>query len=108
NVNLPRHRNRVFKIALQTCRSHRDGIWFRLRSCFWLLQRAQAHHDDARASPIRTFADMGDAAPGVGSVKKTRVSQAFAQIGHTMVFLFDYGDDWHFRVILKAKSTKLA
>ena len=54
------------------------------------------------------FADMGDAAPGVGSVKKTRVSQAFAEIGHTMVFLFDYGDDWRFRVSLKAKGTKLA
>jgi hypothetical protein len=32
----------------------------------------------------------------------------FAEIGHTMVFLFDYGDDWHFRVSLKAKDTKLA
>ena len=54
------------------------------------------------------FADMGDAAPGVGGVKKTRVSQAFAEIGHTMMFLFDYGDDWHFRVSLKAKGAKLA
>src|SRR5258707_6978844 len=54
------------------------------------------------------FADMGDAAPGVGSVKKTRISQAFAEVGHTMIFLFDYGDDWHFRVSLKAKGTKLA
>ena len=54
------------------------------------------------------FADMGDAAPGVGGVKKTRISQAFAEIGHTMMFLFDYGDDWHFRVSLKAKGTKLA
>ena len=54
------------------------------------------------------FADMGDAAPGVGGVKKTRISQAFVEIGHTMVFLFDYGDDWCFRVSLKAKGTKLA
>ena len=54
------------------------------------------------------FADMGDAAPGVGGVKKTRISQTFAEIGHTMVFLFDYGDDWRFRVSLKAKGTKLA
>jgi Plasmid pRiA4b ORF-3-like protein len=54
------------------------------------------------------FADMGDAAPGVGGVKKTRISQAFAEIGHTMVFLFDYGDDWRFRVSLKARGTKLA
>jgi len=54
------------------------------------------------------FADMGDAAPGVGSVKKTRIAQAFPEIGHTMMFLFDYGDGWHFRVSLKAVGTKLA
>ena len=47
------------------------------------------------------FADMGEANPGVFSVKKTKVSQAFLDIGHTLVFLFDYGDDWRFRVSLK-------
>jgi hypothetical protein len=54
------------------------------------------------------FADMGDAAPGVVGVKKTSISQAFAEIGHTMVFLFDYDDDWRFRVSLKARNTKQA
>ena len=54
------------------------------------------------------FADMGDAAPGVGGVKKTRISQVFPEIGHTMMFLFDYGDGWHFRVSLKAVGMKLA
>ena len=54
------------------------------------------------------FADMGDADPGVIGVKKTRVTQAFPAIGHTMVFLFDYGDDWRFRVSLRAVGTKLA
>jgi hypothetical protein len=54
------------------------------------------------------FADMGDARPGVGGVRKTRVAQAFTEIGHTMMFLFDYGDGWHFRVTLKAAGTKLA
>ena len=29
-------------------------------------------------------------------------------IGHTMLFVFDYGDDWHFRVSLKATGTKAA
>jgi hypothetical protein len=62
-----------------------------------------------RAFPrYELFADMGDAAPGVTGVRKTRISQAFPQIGHTMVFLFDYGDDWRFRVSLKARGTKLA
>jgi hypothetical protein len=54
------------------------------------------------------FADMGDADPGVLSVKKTKVSQAFPAIGHTMVFLFDYGDDWLFRVSLRGAGTKTA
>lgn len=54
------------------------------------------------------FADMGTAEPGTSGVKKTRISQAFAEIGHTMMFLFDYGDDWRFRVSLKVKGTKLA
>jgi hypothetical protein len=53
------------------------------------------------------FADMGEADPGVLSVKKTKVAQAFPTIGHTMLFLFDYGDDWHFRVSLKGMSTKI-
>jgi hypothetical protein len=54
------------------------------------------------------FADMGDADPGVISVKKTNISRAFPVIGHTMLFLFDYGDDLHFRVSLKATGTKVA
>lgn len=54
------------------------------------------------------FADMGDAAPGVDGVRKTTISRAFPEIGHTMMFLFDYGDGWHFRVSLKAEGTKLA
>lgn len=54
------------------------------------------------------FADMGDASPGVIGVKKTMISQAFPAIGHTMMFLFDYGDDWLFRVKLKETGSKLA
>jgi hypothetical protein len=60
-----------------------------------------------RKQPIyELFADMGEADPGVLSVKKTKVAQAFPALGHTMLFLFDYGDDWHFRVKLKATGTK--
>jgi pRiA4b ORF-3-like protein len=54
------------------------------------------------------FADMGEADAGVLSVKKTRVMQAFPRVGHAMLFLFDYGDEWHFRVRLKAAGTKIA
>src|SRR5437764_7840611 len=43
------------------------------------------------------FADMGEADVDVRGVKKTRIAEAFPKVGHTMLFLFDYGDDWHFR-----------
>ena len=54
------------------------------------------------------FADMGNAEPGVLGVKKTSIARAFPAIGHTMIFLFDYGDGWHFRVKLQHTGTKLA
>ncbi|MFA5294411.1 MAG: hypothetical protein WC382_02720 [Methanoregulaceae archaeon] len=38
---------------------------------------------------------------GVRGVKKTRLNQVFGSIGQKMLFLFDYGDGWHFLVTLK-------
>jgi hypothetical protein len=62
-----------------------------------------------RTSPrYELFADMGDADPGVLSVKKTKVGEAFPDIGHTLLFLFDYGDDWLFRVKLEKTAKKIA
>jgi hypothetical protein len=52
------------------------------------------------------FADMGDADPGVRGVKKTKTGDAFPAVGHGMIFLFDYGDEWHFRVSLKELGNK--
>jgi hypothetical protein len=52
------------------------------------------------------FVDMGEAAPGVLGVKKTTVAQAFPTVGHTMMFLFDYGDEWIFRLQLTATGVK--
>lgn len=52
------------------------------------------------------FADMGDATPGVLSVKKTKISHAFPAVGHAMIFLFDYGDEWLFHVSLKELGSK--
>ena len=54
------------------------------------------------------FADMGDAAPGILGVKKTKISRAFPVLGHTMMFLFDYGDEWLFRITLRATGSKVA
>ena len=57
-------------------------------------------------SPVcyELFADLDDDpfANGdhrkAGSVKRTKVSQAFPEVGSKMLFLFDYGDHWEFRV----------
>jgi Plasmid pRiA4b ORF-3-like protein len=45
------------------------------------------------------FKDMGDdPQPGSQSVKKSKVADAFNRDGKSMVFLFDYGDEWLFEV----------
>lgn len=52
-------------------------------------------------SPVRyeLFADMElDAGGSSKSVKRTRIEQAFPKVGTKMLFLFDYGDEWRFRV----------
>lgn len=49
------------------------------------------------------FVDIGEEplTPHFKGVKKTKVSEAFSNIGTKMLFLFDYGDEWHFIVELK-------
>lgn len=62
-----------------------------------------------RKHPIyELFADMGDADPDVLGVKKTTIAEAFPAVGHSLLFLFDYGDGWQFRVKLKGSGTKVA
>ena len=58
------------------------------------------------------FADMGRDAFGdksdALSVKKTRIVDAFPKVGHVMTFLFDYGDEWLFRVEVVGLGQKVA
>jgi Plasmid pRiA4b ORF-3-like protein len=45
------------------------------------------------------FADMGDpVVDGAKSVKKTKIVEAFARDDDAMLFLFDYGDEWMFKI----------
>jgi hypothetical protein len=50
-------------------------------------------------SPVgyELFADS-DADSSSKSVKRTKIEQAFRTVGSKMTFLFDYGDEWHFKV----------
>jgi hypothetical protein len=62
-----------------------------------------------RALPrYELFADMGEADRDALGVKKTKVAEAFPAVGRSLLFLFDYGDEWRFHVKLKAKGTKVA
>jgi Plasmid pRiA4b ORF-3-like protein len=57
--------------------------------------------DDLYESKVvyELFADMGEpVVEGALSVKKTRIAEAFAFDGYAMLFLFDYGDDWMFKI----------
>lgn len=49
-------------------------------------------------SPIKyeLFADMGES--DARSVKKTRVGHAFPAVKAKLLFVFDYGDEWTFKV----------
>ena len=46
------------------------------------------------------FADIGGESE-FKSVKRTKISEVFNKIKKKMLFLFDYGDEWHFIVELK-------
>ena len=41
-------------------------------------------------------------------MKKTRIIDAFPKVGHAMTFLFDYGDEWLFRVEVVGLGQKVA
>ncbi|BAI73340.1 hypothetical protein AZL_027020 [Azospirillum sp. B510] len=73
---------------------------FDLDHAFGFFPKLTGHIYDAKPR-YELFADMG-ADIGEGgdslSVKTTTVVQAFPKVGKAMIFLFDYGDEWRFRV----------
>jgi hypothetical protein len=62
-----------------------------------------------RKLPIyELFADIGEADAGVLGVKRTKIAEAFPAVGRSLMFLFDYGDDWRFRIELTGTGQKVA
>jgi hypothetical protein len=57
-------------------------------------------------SPVKyeLFADIGEGE--ARSVKRTRIVRAFPAVGVKMTFLFDYGDDWQFRIEATGQNRK--
>src|SRR5690349_4638623 len=59
-----------------------------------------------RAQPkYELFADTGER-DNSGSVKRTRIAEAFPAVRHAMLFLFDYGHDWRFVVEVIARGER--
>jgi hypothetical protein len=63
------------------------------------VMRSQPKHE--------LFADMGEKTEA-RSVRKTRIADAFPDVGHKMLFIFDYGDDWRFVVEMIGLGQKAA
>ncbi|MPR13106.1 IS1096 element passenger TnpR family protein [Microvirga tunisiensis] len=64
--------------------------------------------DVMRSQPrYELFADMGEATEAK-SVEKSRIADAFPDVGHKMLFMFDYGDDWRFVVEVIGLGQKVA
>ena len=61
------------------------------------------------ASPVQyeLFADTEGGSSDARSVKRTKVAQAFPIVGKTMLFLFDYGDEWRFKAQLVGLGKKI-
>jgi Plasmid pRiA4b ORF-3-like protein len=61
-------------------------------------------------SPVKyeLFADMAETRDDseAGSVERTRICDVFRKTGRKMTFLFDYGDNWEFRVELIGQNAK--
>jgi len=51
------------------------------------------------------FTDMGEG-DGARSVKRTKIRDAFPAVGGAMTFLYDYGDEWQFRIKLVGLGQK--
>jgi len=72
--------------------------------CFAFYSEVDEQHLKMEHKEIyELFVDIGEepTAPHAKGVKNVKVEEAFSEIGKTMLFRFDYGDDWRFAVELK-------
>lgn len=72
--------------------------------CFGFFSTIGERYFDSKRK-YELFTDLEDEGiepTGAGSVKKTKISEVWKNIGDKMLFLFDYGDNWLFVVELAA------
>lgn len=77
---------------------------FNFDHCFGFYDNLKNDHESKNAYEL--FVDIGEepTVPMANGVKNTKISKAFKNPGEKMLFVFDYGDDWHFIVELKEKK----
>lgn len=86
-----------------------DSYNFNLDHCFGFFGDTAGQYFRSKKK-YELFADLED--QGIepvesGSVKKTKIKDAFKEAGEEMLFLFDYGDNWEFIVKFEAKGEKV-
>ncbi|MBV8093062.1 MAG: hypothetical protein JO110_07485 [Acetobacteraceae bacterium] len=81
-----------------------DAFGFELDHAFGFYSALGDHIFDS-AVRYELFADLKGLNEGPG-VKRTKVIQAFPEIGSKMQFMFDYGDDWRFEVEVIGRGEK--
>jgi len=71
--------------------------------CFAFYGDVDIQKRSSQKEIYELFVDIGEepTAPHAQGVKKPKVSKVFTSIGKTMLFFFDYGDNWNFSVELK-------
>lgn len=90
----------LFEFAGEICRAFRFGF----DHMFGFYDNLKNFYESTEGYEL--FADNPDTAfgkirPGFKGVVKTPVNRAFQGAGKKMLFFFDYGDEWYFRVELK-------
>ena len=74
-----------------------EAFDFYLDHAFGFYSKLTGHYFDS-PSKYELFADLEGGESDAKSVKRTKVAQAFPDVGSKILFLFDYGDQWKFKV----------
>ncbi|MBK1839317.1 hypothetical protein JHL17_18055 [Azospirillum sp. YIM B02556] len=99
DIEIPSDRS-LYDLAAAIVRAYA----FDLDHAFGFFPKLAGHIYDAEPR-YELFADMGEG-DGSLSVRNTTVAQAFPRVRKAMTFLFDYGDEWRFRVEVLAMGKR--
>ncbi len=76
-------------------------------TCLWYYDKLTGNYCRSKVK-YELFADMGEPTEGARSVKWTAVSEAFRADKARLLFIFDYGDQWGFKIERTGMATKMA